>query len=66
MLILRTKITFTAAICIAWYNFFLDNRVMTTTKRRISLFVFTGLCLTEKIFFVSKLNVVEGGSTYFM
>ena len=44
MLILGAKTALNVAICMIFFNIFLDNGVMNTPKRRILSLVFTVLC----------------------
>ena len=47
MLILRAQIALNVAICMIFFNIFLDNGVMNTPKRRILSLVFTVLCFKK-------------------
>ena len=47
MLILRAKTALNVAICMIFFNIFLDNGVMNTPKRRILSLVFTVLCFIK-------------------
>ena len=46
MLILRAKTALNVAICMIFFNIFLDNGVMNTPKRQILSLVFTVLCFS--------------------
>ena len=49
MLILRVKTALNVAICMIFFNIFLDNGVMNTPKRRILSLVFTVLCFKKSL-----------------
>ena len=51
MLIPRAKTALNVAICMVFFNIFLDNGVMNTPKRRILSLVFTVFCFKKKILF---------------
>ena len=49
MLILRAKTALNVAICMIFFNIFLDNGVMNAPKRPILSLVFTVLCFKNDI-----------------
>ena len=57
MLILRAKTALNVAICMIFFNIFLDNGVMNTPKRRILSLVFTVLCFKNS--FNTKIIVLK-------
>ena len=57
MLILCAKTALNVAICMIFFNIFLDNGVMNTPKRRILSLVFTVLCFKKSLLIK---NIREG------
>ena len=49
MLILGAKTALNDAICMIFFNIFLDNGVMNTPKRQILSLVFTVLCFKKSL-----------------
>ena len=57
MLILRAKTALNVAICMIFFNIFLDNGVINTPKRRILSLVFTVL----NMFYLQKSTNIDFG-----